>query len=85
MIHDVFAYLHVDGAARAIEFYATVFGATEKLRLTDLDGRIQPRRARFRRHHVMLADEFPEYGVRGPLTLGGPSATIYLRSTTPTP
>ena len=41
MIHDVFAYLHVDGAARAIEFYATVFGATEKLRLTDLDGRIQ--------------------------------------------
>ncbi len=26
----------------------------------------------------MLADEFPEYGIRGPLTLGGASATIHL-------
>ena len=41
MIHEVFPYLHVGGAAKAIEFYATVFGATEKFRLTDPGGRIQ--------------------------------------------
>ena len=28
--------------------------------------------------HSWLADEFPEYGIRGPRTLGGTSATIYL-------
>ncbi len=78
MIHEVTAYLHVGGAARALEFYAAVFGATEKLRLTNPDGRIQHAELDFGGTTVMLADEFPEYGVRGPLTLGGASATIYL-------
>lgn len=79
MIHEVSAYLHVDGAGRAIEFYAAVFGATERFRLTNPDGRIQHAELDFGGTTVMLADEFPEYGVRGPLSLGGPSATIYLR------
>ncbi len=79
MIHEMFAYLHIGGAARAIEFYATVFGATEKLRLTDPGGRIQHAELDFGGTTLMLADEFPEYGVRGPLTLGGASATIYLQ------
>ena len=79
MIREVSAYLHVAGAARAIEFYAAVFGATERLRLTDPNGRIQHAELDFGGTTVMLADEFPEYDVRGPLTLGGPSATIYLR------
>ena len=32
-IHELFAYLHVADAARAIEFYRQAFGATEKFRL----------------------------------------------------
>ena len=78
MIHEVFPYLHVGGAAKAIEFYATVFGATEKFRLTDPGGRIQHAELDFDGTILMLADEFPEYGIRGPLTLGGTSATIHL-------
>ena len=34
-IHHLLAYLQVNDAARAIEFYTSVFGATEKFRLTD--------------------------------------------------
>ena len=64
MIHEVSAYLHVDGAGRAIEFYVAVFGATERFRLTNPDGRIQHAELDFGGTTVMLADEFPEYGVR---------------------
>ena len=74
----MFAYLHVGGAANAIEFYTKVFGATETLRLTEPGGRIQHAELDFGSTTLMLADEFPEYGIRGPLTLGGPSATIHL-------
>lgn len=77
-VHEMFAYLHVGGAANAIEFYTKVFGATETLRLTEPGGRIQHAELDFGSTTLMLADEFPEYGIRGPLTLGGPSATIHL-------
>ena len=77
-IHEMSAYLHVGGAANAIEFYTAVFGAKEKLRLTDPVGRIQHAELDFGGKTLMLADEFPEYSIRGPLTLGGPSATIHL-------
>ena len=33
-------YLHVDGASKAIEFYRTVFGAKERMRMAAPDGRI---------------------------------------------
>ena len=78
MIHEVFPYLYVGGAAKAIEFYATVFGATEKLRLADPGGRIQHAELDFGGTTLMLADEFPEDDIRGPLTLGGTTAMIYL-------
>ncbi len=77
-IHEMSAYLHVGGAADAIEFYTTVFGAKEKLRLTDPAGRIQHAELDFGGKTLMLADEFPEYNIRGPQTLGGPSATIHV-------
>jgi hypothetical protein len=40
VIREAFPYLCVRGAPRAIEFYTRVFGAVEKLRLTDEQGRI---------------------------------------------
>ncbi len=77
-INELFAYLHVDGAAKAIEFYAAVFGATENFRLTEPSGRIVHAELDFGGTTLMLADEFPEMGIRGPLALGGASATIHL-------
>ena len=40
LIHEVFPYLRVKGAADAIAFYVKVFGAVEKMRLTEPSGRI---------------------------------------------
>ena len=34
-VHELFAYLHVGNAAKAIEFYEKAFGAKEKFRLTE--------------------------------------------------
>ena len=38
--HELFAYLCVADAARAIDFYRRAFGATEKFRLVEPGGRI---------------------------------------------
>ena len=65
-IKELFPYLHVQGAAKAIEFYTRAFGATEKFRLTEPSGRIGHAELDFGGMTLMLADEFPEYGIRGP-------------------
>ena len=78
-IHHLLAYLQVNDAAKAIEFYTSVFGATEKLRLTDPNGRIEHAVLDFGGTTLMLTQEFPEYGILGPLTLGGTSVTMHLQ------
>ena len=39
-IHELFAYLRMRDAAKAIEFYKQAFGATEKFRLCEPGGRV---------------------------------------------
>lgn len=77
-IHEVFAYLHVANAAEAIRFYEQAFGAKEKYRLTAPGGRVGHAELEFGGTTIMLADEFPEFGVRGPGALGATSVTIHL-------
>jgi uncharacterized glyoxalase superfamily protein PhnB len=77
-IHEVFAYLHVKDAAKAIDFYIQAFGAKELFRLAEPSGRIGHAQLDFNGTTVMLADEFPEYGIKGPATLGGAGVTIHL-------
>jgi PhnB protein len=77
-IHEVFAYLTVDGAARAIDFYQRAFGAREKFRLTEPGGRIGHAELEFGSTTIMLADAFPEYGLRDPKALGGTPVSIHL-------
>jgi PhnB protein len=72
------AYLHVHDAARAIAFYTNVFGARERFRLNGPGERIGHAELDFGSTTLMLADEFPEFGVRGPLAIGGTSVTIHL-------
>src|SRR5215510_2431828 len=38
--HNVTPYLIIDGAARALEYYQRVFGATERMRMPGPDGKI---------------------------------------------
>jgi PhnB protein len=77
-IHELFAYLCVNDSARAIAWYGEVFGATEKFRLTEPSGRIGHAELDFGGATLMLCDEFPEYGIRGPLSTGATSVTIHL-------
>ncbi len=64
------AYLCVDGAADAIDFYTSVFGCTEQHRMTFGD-RIGHCELTLGESMIMLSDEYPEMGVIGPKTLGG--------------
>lgn len=77
-IHEVFAYLCVSDAATAIDFYQRAFGATEKFRLTEPSGRIGHAELDFGGTTVMLCDEYPEYGIRGPQPGAPASVTIHL-------
>ena len=71
-------YIIVDGAARAIDFYKTSFGATELVRLTDASGKIQHAEILVGSARLMLADEFPEMGYRSPKSLGGSPVSFLL-------
>jgi PhnB protein len=64
-------YLIVKDASRALEFYKKAFGATERMRMAGPEGRIGHAEIQIGAGVVMLADEFPEMGVRGPKSLGG--------------
>ena len=77
-IHHLYAYLHVEDAPKAIEFYTTVLGAKEKFRLSAPGGRIGHAELDFGCTTLMLADEFPEYGIKGPTAYGGTTVTIHL-------
>jgi PhnB protein len=76
--HAVTPYLIVDGARRAIDFYRSAFGATELFRMDEPDGRIGHAELQIGESRVMLADEFPERGIRGPRSVGGTPVTLVL-------
>ena len=65
-VHEVFPYLRVKGAEAAIQFYATVFGAAERFRLTEPSGRIGHVELDLGNIVLMLCDEFPEYDCLAP-------------------
>jgi PhnB protein len=69
-------YLCIDGASAAIDFYSKVFGATERVRMPGPDGRIGHAELQFGDSLIMLADEYPEMGIRGPKAVGGTPVTI---------
>ena len=71
-------YLIVKGAADALEFYKRTFGATEMLRMADSQGSVGHAEIRIGDSVIMLADEHPSMGYRGPRTLGGSSVSILL-------
>jgi uncharacterized glyoxalase superfamily protein PhnB len=79
-IHELYPYLRVHDAAAALAFYQQVFGATLRLRLDEAGtGRIGHAELVFGEHMVlMLSDEYPEYGIVGPKSVGGTSVTLHL-------
>lgn len=75
---ELFAYLIVHDAAAAIVYYERAFGAREKFRLTEPSGRIGHAELDFDGATLMVADEYPEYGLTGPRAIGGSSVTIHV-------
>jgi PhnB protein len=71
-------YLLVEGAAAAIQFYVDVFGATERTRLDQPDGKVGHAELQFGDSVLMLADEFPDMQLRGPKAVGGTPVTMSL-------
>ncbi len=69
-------YLVVTGAAKAIDFYKKVFGATEVMRFQQPDGRIGHAELKIGDSIVMLADEAPEMGHKSPQSLGGSGSSL---------
>lgn len=79
MATSITPYLIVRNAAEALEWYAKAFGATETLRLAEPGtGRIGHAEIAIDGARVMLADEFPEMEVVGPVTRGGTTVTLAL-------
>ncbi len=68
--------LAVDGAADAIDFYATVFGARERMRFPAPDGKVGHAELEIGDSLIMVADEYPDMGFLGPKAIGGTPVTI---------
>jgi PhnB protein len=68
---SVTPYLCIRGAGEALSFYAKAFGAEELMRMADPSGKVMHAEMRIGDSLVMLADEFPDFGILSPATLGG--------------
>ena len=77
-ISEAFPYLRLRRANEAIAFYRQAFGAEELFRLTEPSGRIGHAELKLGPYTLMLSDEFPEYDIGGPETIGGTSFQMHL-------
>ena len=73
-------HIIVPGADAASRWYAEVFGAEEKSRITLPDGRLLHVEMWFGPSVVMMADEFPEHDALSPAATGCTSAVLYLQT-----
>jgi PhnB protein len=71
-------YLIVEGASAAIDFYTSVLGATERMRMEAPEGRIGHAELDLGDSVIMLADESPEMDARGPRTVGGSPVSLHV-------
>jgi PhnB protein len=71
-------YLCCKDAAKVLEFYKAAFGASELYRLDMPDGRVGHAEIKIGSAVVMLADEFPEWGIQSPLSVGGASMSTMI-------
>jgi PhnB protein len=76
--HSVTPYLIINGATEAIEFYKQAFGATELFRFPAPGGKIGHAELKIGDSPIMLADEHPDMGYKGPQTLGGSPVSLMI-------
>ena len=71
-------YLIVDGASDAIDFYKSVLGATERMRMGAPGDRVGHAELEIGDSVVMLADEAEEMGALSPGSVGGTPVSIHV-------
>ena len=76
--HTVTPSLFVAGAAKAIDFYKKALGAEEVMRFPAPDGTIMHAKLRIGDSIIMLADEMPDQGGRGPKSIGGTPVSFFV-------
>jgi PhnB protein len=76
--HSVTPYLIVDGGAQAIDFYKRAFHAAERMRMPGPGGKVGHAELTIGDATIMLADEHPEMGARGPRAFGGAAVSLHL-------
>lgn len=65
-IHELITYLRAKDARKAIDFYKSAFGAEERFRLEEPDGRVGHAELTIGAAEFYISDEFPEMGVLAP-------------------
>jgi PhnB protein len=78
--NSVTPYLVVKDAAKAIEYYKNVFGATEVVRMDGPDGKVGHAELQIGDSRIMLADENPSMGQGhvSAATVGASPVSLYL-------
>ena len=76
--HSVTAYLTVNTASEAIDFYKRAFNAEELFRETIPDGKILHARIKIGDSIVRLSDELSGSTHRAPATLGATTVTLHI-------
>lgn len=76
--HTVTPSIMVAGAAKAIEFYKKAFGAEEVMRFPGPGGKLMHAEIKVGDSVIMLGDEMPEHGARGPQSIGGTPVSFFV-------
>jgi PhnB protein len=76
--NTVTPYLVVKGAAKAIDYYKNVFGATVVVRMDGPHGQVGHAELQIGNSRIMLADENPAMGNRSAETIGASPVSLYV-------
>jgi PhnB protein len=76
--NTVTPYLVIKGAAKAIDYYKNVFGATVVVRMDTPDGRVGHAELKIGDSIIMLADENPQMGSVSATTIGNSPVSLYV-------
>lgn len=76
--HTITPSLICADAPKAIDFYKKALGAEEVMRVPGPDGRIMYAELRIGDSTLMLGDEMPEQGMKGPTSFGGTPVSFFV-------
>jgi PhnB protein len=77
-LHSVTPNLIIKGASKAIDWYKKALGAEELYRMPGPDGRLMHAEIKIGNAVVMMTDEMPEMGGKGPQMLGGTPVSLMI-------